>query len=411
MLRDRFIRQIRHIPFKRSFATIILIVMSVQLVAIESFEISPVKIALMSLCSIYFALHLPKTKATWACLLYWVVCYVTSLLHGSVRFSTLGYLGLFLITYSVYYYFVYSKAFTLYQFKKILKFIIFAYFVVLILQQIFFIVGVKNFALINLVGNDLGGKIYYQWNRLPSLSCEPSHTARIISAAMLGYIRCLEIEHGAAVSIKTLFNKNNKYITLCYLWLVCTMGSGTGWIGLAILSLYFIRIRTIFYIMPIFIGLGIILYNSGNEQLHRAIKAAQATFTGDVMKITEADQSGSVRIVPLINTLLYTDFSLKESWVGKGTYSEDEIKDAWTDLTRKVTVVEQYGLLGLIASLILLYSCAIYRFFSIETLLFVFLLLLSLNNIYIVWSMIFMFTTVRYFRLQHIAKNNLSRIL
>lgn len=397
-------KSIQHIPFKRGFATIILIVMSIQLVAIEGFGISPIKITLMGLCSLYFVFHLPITKATWACLLYWIVCYTTSLLHGSVRFSTLGYLGLFLITYTVYYYLIYSKVLTLIQFKQILKFILLAYCIVLILQQVFFIIGIKDFALLNLAGNTLGGNIYYLWNRLPSLSCEPSHTARVISAAMLGYIRCLEIEQNSTITIKVLFNKNNRLVTFSYLWLVSTMGSGTGWIGLAILCLYFIRIRSILYIGPFFICLGILLYNAENKQFLRAINAAQATMTGDIMKITEADQSGSVRIVPLVNTLLFTDLFQKDSWIGKGTLSEDETEDAWKDLTRKVSVVEQYGLLGLLASLILLYSCAIYHFFSIESLLFVFLLLLSLNNIYVVWSMIFIFTTIRYFQIQQKTK-------
>ncbi len=53
------------------------------------------------------------------------------------------------------------------------------------------IVGLRNVPFLNLAGAS-----YYAWNRLPALSCEPSHTARIISAAMLGYIQCLEIEWG-----------------------------------------------------------------------------------------------------------------------------------------------------------------------------------------------------------------------
>lgn len=392
------VQQLRHVPSRRRFATMILVIMSIQFVPIEGFEISPVKLVLMGVCSLYFLIRLPITKAVWACLFYWMICFGTSLMHGNMRFSTLGYLGLFLITYAVYYYFIYSGTLALDDFKKILKFIIVAYCLILIFQQLFVILGIRNFALINLVGKELGGNIYYQWNRLPSLSCEPSHTARIISASMLGYIRCLEIERGCAVPIKTLFDKKNRFVTLSFLWLIGTMGSGTGWIGFAIVCLYFIRIRTIFYIGPIFICLGFLLYNTGNEQLYRAINAAQATVTGDVVAITEADQSGSVRIVPLVNTLLFTDLTQKESWIGNGTLSKDEAENAWIDLTRKITIVEQYGLLGFIASLFLLYSCAIYRFFSIETLLFIFLLTLSLGNTYIVWFMIFVFTATRYFQ-------------
>ena len=373
--------------------------MSVQFVPIEGLTISPIKIGLMSVCVIVFLCHIPfQSKVTWICLFYWSTCFIVSLRY-SVRFNTLGYLGLFLITYIVYYNLIYKGVFTLMQFKKLLRSLLIAYAIFLILQQIFILLGISNFPPLNLVGNLLETQ-YYEWNRLPSLSCEPSHTARIISAAMLGYIRCLEIQKGASVSLKSLFNKENRLVTSCYLWLTFMMGSGTGWVGFGIICIYFIQKRTFFYIIPLAIGIGAILYSGENKQFSRAINAAQATITGDVMQIVEADQSGAVRIVPLINTLLNTDLSQTESWLGKGTLSEDDAQNAWTDLNRKISIVEQYGLLGLIASLILLYSCAIRRFFSIETLMFILLLMLSLNNIYIVWSMVFIFTTIKYFQLQ-----------
>ena len=391
----------------------IIVIMSIQLVAIEGYEVSPVKVILMGLCSLYFIFQLPiNNKAFFTGSIYFTVCFGVALLHGNMRVSTIGYLGLFIITYIVYYYLIYSKAFSLEQFKQILKFIIVAYCVILILQQFSVILGIKNFALINLAEtkhSSAGGVAYYQWNHLPALSCEPSHTACIISAIMLGYIRCLEIEQGATTQLKTLFNKQNRLVTICFLWLICTMGSGTGWIGLGLISLYFIRIRNILYIGPIFILLGAILYHSENKSLHRAISAAQATLTGNIKEITEADPSGAVRIVPLVNTLLFTDLSQKKSWIGDGTLSEDDAENAWKNLTRKIAIVDQYGLLGFFASLILVYSCAIRRFFSIETLFFTILYLLSLSNVYIAWSPIYIFTAIRYFQTQQKSINSFTK--
>lgn len=398
----------KRIPNRQLFASIILIIMSIQFVPIEGFTTSPIKIILMSACTVAFLLHIPyRSKATWACILYWLTCFCVSLRY-EIRFNTLGYLGLFLITYITYYNLIYKGAFSLTQFQNLLRGILITYTVVLLLQQFCIILGINNFPLLNLVSSQLDNQ-YYEWNRLPALSCEPSHTARIVSAAMLGYIRCLEIRTGSAISITLLFKKGNKLVTFCYLWLTFMMGSGTGWIGFGIVSLYFIRKRTFFYIIPLVIGLTVILYNTGNTQLNRAINAMKATITGDIMQIVEADQSGSVRIVPLVNTFLNTDLSQTESWLGGGTLSEDEAENAWADLERKISIVEQYGLLGLIASLIFLYTCAIDRIFSIETLLFMFLLMLSLNNIYIVWSMIFIFTTIKYFQKQQETKSKVKQ--
>lgn len=407
------IQQIRHTPFNRSYATFILVIMSIQLVPVEGFGTSPIKIGLMGLSLLVFLFRVPYlTRAFWACMLYWLTCLGVSLMQSYIRFNTLGYLGLFLITYITYYNLVYSGAFALGQFKKLLRDLLLAFTVFLILQQIFVLVGITYFPPLNLNGNLLGpGNIYYQWNRLPSLTCEPSHTARVITATMLGYIRCLEMEKGKNITLKNLFDKDNRLVTLAYLWLVFTTGSGTAWIGLAILCLYFIRWRTFIYIIPLILVGFLMLQYSGNEQLDRAVKTAQATLTGEVMEIQKADGSASYRVIPLINTILYTDLSDRRSWIGKGTLDEDDAENAWLDLTRKVSTVEQYGLLGLIASLILFYSCAVRRVFSIETLLLIFLLTLSLNNIYIVWSMMFIFTTVRYFQMQQERAKNRNKIV
>lgn len=388
-------RQIKFIPFNTKFAALILIIMSVQLVAVEGFGVSWLKVGLMAVMPIVFFLRVPYfSKVVWAALLYWSLCFFTASFHENMRFSTLGYLGMFLMVYIVFYHLVYTGAFTLAQFKKLLKFLLLAYCVVLLLQQICVIVGLRNVPFLNLVGAN-----YYAWNRLPTLSCEPSHTARIISAAMLGYIQCLEIEWGEKVSLRRLFDAENRVVVLAYLWLVLTMGSGTGWIGFAILCLYFIQWRTFFYAVPLLAGMFVVLHFSGNKQFERATAAIEATLTGNTAMIFKADVSASIRIIPLVNTLTKTDLTQKESWVGKGTYAADRAeKSEWRNLDRKLGIVEQYGLLGLLGSLVLLYSCAIRRFFSLETLYFIILLLCSLGNEYFTWSMIYVFTAMRYFQ-------------
>lgn len=350
------------------------------------------------------------SKAVWGSVVYWGVCFLTALLNGEVRFSTLGYLGLFLIAYIVFYNLIYIGTFTLVQFKSLLKSLLIAYCIVLLCQQLCILVGIRNVPILNLVGFD-----YYAWDKLPTLSCEPSHTARIISATMLGYIQCLEIELHSKVSLRRLFNKENRVVTLSYLWLVLTMGSGTGWIGFIILSFYFIRFKSFLYSVPLFAGLFLILQYSGNKQFLRASSIAKATLSGEVTSIYEADGSGSIRVIPLVNTLTKTDLSNINSWIGKGTYLEgpsDESESKWIDLTRKIAVVEQYGLLGLLGSIFFFYLCVVRRFFSLETIYFIVLLLCSLGNEYFTWSMLFIFTAMRYFKDRGIngCINNYSKL-
>lgn len=391
----QILRQIKSIPFNRKFATVLFVVMSMQFVAIEGFGISWLKVGLMALTPVVFVFRVPYiSKAIWAAAVYWLLCYFTALFHGEMRFSTLGYMALFLMTYIVFFNLLYVETFTLEQFKKLLKFILLAYGITLLLQQTCVIVGLRNVPFLNIVGSE-----YYAWNRLPSLSCEPSHTARIVSAAMLGYIQCLGIEKGEKISLFQLFDKDNRWVTLAYLWLIFTMGSGTGWVGFGILCLYFVRLETFSYIIPVFLCLFFLLEFSGNKQFARAKVSVLATLTGDVKQIHKADGSAGSRIIPLVNTLTKMDLSKKKSWVGKGTYGEDRLnKYEWKNLNRKLVVVEQYGLLGLIGSLVFLYTCAIRRFFSLENLYFIILLVCSISSVYCSWFMLMVFTAMRYFQ-------------
>ena len=396
-----FITRIQSVPFNQKFAIILLVVMSTLLVVIEGLTVSPLKVTVMVVSCFIFLFRVPYfSKAVWGSVVYWGVCFLTALLNGEVRFSTLGYLGLFLIAYIVFYNLIYIGTFTLVQFKSLLKSLLIAYCIVLLCQQLCILVGIRNVPILNLVGFD-----YYAWDKLPTLSCEPSHTARIISASMLGYIQCLEIETQARISFRKLFDKENRIVTFSYLWLVLTMGSGTGWIGFVILCLYFIRLKSFLYIIPLFAGLFLILQYSGNKQFLRASSVFKATISGDVTSIYEADGSGAIRVVPLVNTLTDIDLTDADSWIGKGTYLEkstDVSESKWTDLTRKIAIVEQYGLLGLLSSIFFFYLCVVRRFFSLETVYFVVLLLCSLGNEYFTWSMLFVFTAMRYFKDQEV---------
>ena len=383
-------------PFNRFFAITLLVVMSVQFVPIEGYEISPVKVFVMGISLVVFFLRVPYFSNTLVYTsLYWFVCFCVSFLQSDFRFSTLGYTGLFLMTFITYHNIVYTGAFSLGQFQQVLRAIIIAYAVVLVAQQICVLVGLRNVPILNLVGAK-----YYQWNRLPALTCEPSHSATILTGLFLGYLRCLEIADGAKPSLKILFSERNRWVVVSYLWLTFTMGSGTGWIGFGIICLYFLQWRTALYMLPLLIGTFFVLQAIGNEQFQRALKATKATFTGDVITISKVDGSASTRIVPFINTITDLDLFELESWVGEGTVTVEERDMAWMDNTRKIGVVEQYGLIGFICSLVFIYFCVIRKIMSIETLCFVFLLTMTLANAYMTWSMFFVFTTIRYFQIQ-----------
>ena len=122
------------------------------------------------------------------------------------------------------------------------------------------------------------------------------------------------------------------------------------------------------------------------SQFERANRLFQATLTGDATQMQDADGSGASRIIPLVNTLTKTDLSKKETWTGHGTSKVDPL---WW---------KKNDLIGFIITMFFIYLCVIRRFFSIETLLFVGLLGMSVGNIYYAWGCFILFAGVRYFQ-------------
>ena len=371
-------------------ATTMLVLFNVLFLPIELSGFSPVKIAFMGICPLIFIAKKPIiTKALILAALYWMVCYLLSLLKGEMRFSTLGFLGMYLILYINFYSFVVKGTFTLDYFTKILQYLIIAYGVVLIGQQLCVLVGLRNMPLFN-----LQNQFYLSITKLPSLTLEPSHSARILTFAMLGYLRCLEIKTGKKLTVQEWFDKEHRTVTFLFLWSMLMMGSGTAFIGLGILGLYFITKKTAIYIIPALVGLFIIGQSLELKQMDRVVTLAASTTTGDAKAMQQADGSGATRLIPLVNAFTKTDLTELETWIGKTSMEKDEF---WWKRT-ETKIYDQYGLLAFLISLIFVYACVINHFFSLETLLFLGLLGLSITNIYYLWGCFMIMTGVRYFQ-------------
>lgn len=377
----------------KNIATIILLIMLTQIVYLEGYDVSIIKVGLMVVMPLIFYVKIPFiSKGFFWGILYILSVLIVAFLHSYIRFSTIGFLALYVFTSIVFYNLVYSNAFTLDYFIKLLKYIILAYAICLIFQQVFVLIGLKFMPLIN-----LSNQHFLSIDKLPSLSVEPSHTARILTAVMYSYLKCTEYKQGIPVKIKQLFSVDHRLITFAFLWTMLTMGSGTAFVGMGILSFYFINWKTFLYIVPLLVTLFIISMQLENKQLHRAVSLAEATLNGNIQSIKSADGSGASRIVPIINTFTTLDLSTSETWIGIGTTTVEHNVTGWKRNDVKIATIEQYGLLTYFLSLILIFQCFIRKIFSIETLIFILLLGCSLNNIYYSWGILMLFTVIKYF--------------
>jgi hypothetical protein len=363
------------------------------MVAIEGYDISPLKVGLMGLAPLVLLLKVPYiSKALVFGMLFWMTCFFNALFNGDMRISSIAYLGMFVLTYIAFYNLINAKAFSFTYFTKLVKCLICAYGLILLLQQISILMGIRSLWLIN-----LDNKFFLSIDKLPSLSIEPSHSARILAVAYLAYLRCYELSRdGKKLTVKELMSKEHRITVGLFLWAMLTMGSGTAFIGLGLLSLYFVTRKTAIYIIPLLFAIVALGNLMEIEQMDRAMRMARVATSGDRVKILQEDGSAAARVIPIVNTFKI-DLTKKESWVGHGV-TKKEVKTIWNKMDTKIGVVEQFGLLGLVASLLMVYSCAIRRFRSIETLLFLFLFGFSLGNIAYLWGAMCLFTCVRHFQ-------------
>lgn len=384
------LQKIKFIYEDKVLATIMLVLFNIMFVPIEQGPFSPVKIGFMGICPLIFIAKKPiVTKALVLAAIYWLVCYTLSLLKGEMRFSTLGFLGMYLILYINYYSFIVKGTFTLEYFTKVLKYLIIAYAVVLIGQQMCVLVGLRNMPLLN-----LQNQFFLSITKLPSLSLEPSHSARILTFTMLAYLKCMEIKKGERISIQELFSPELRIVIFSFLWSMLMMGSGTAFVGMGVLSLYFITRKTVIYIIPLIIGMFMLGQSMELKQMDRAVALAEAASTGSAEEAMAADGSGATRIIPVMNVFTKTDVTQLETWIGKKNMEKDKYWWKRTD----TKIYDQYGLIAFIISLVFIYSCVIRHFFSIETLLYLILLGFTLGNIYYAWGCLMIMTGVTYFQ-------------
>lgn len=389
IINDRYIN-----TFNVVYATAALVTLCTFLYFEESPTTSFLKLCIMGMAPLVVVMRgLRITPALILCATYWTWCYFSSLFNGEQRFSTLGFLGMYLGTFVVYSQLLQLGTFTFSYFKRLLRWIIMAFGIILVMQQLCMLAGIYNMPIFN-----LHNQFFLSLTKLHSLTLEPSHSARVLAVLALCYWRMYEMECGAKPTLRNLFSGEMRWPMALFFWSMLTMGSGTAFAALGCLSLYFITRRTAAYVIPFIVAMYFAAGAMELSQFERANNMAQAMVTGDVYEVREADGSGAYRVVPLLNTLTKTDLTQAETWLGNGTAKRRT--SSALNMNAKLGVIDQFGMVGFIITMLLVYLCIIRHFWSLETLLFFMLLGMSVGNIYYAWGCLLAMAGVTYFRKQ-----------
>lgn len=370
------------------FATILIILYGIYYMPIDSFGMNaPIKMALM-VSSIFVLLFysLKASKALILGVIYLIYQYIVASFHPeSFRWNTYIYSILLVLTYVSFYNLVFiEKVFKIDHFIKICKWFMMLYFVVCIIQQVLTILGIGYFPLLNMM-QDLDRGIGCQ-----SLAAEPSHFGRIMLVFYYAYVKCCEYKRDEGpFTLRELFSGEHRWVTIRFLWMMLTMGSGTAFVCLILFSLYFVRWHNWYYIIPALVICYGLIQASGIEALDRATSTIEATTTLDKETVMQTDGSASVRIAPVLNSLT-ADFTKTETWFGYGI-------DAGLSNIYGRTLFHDYGFIYYIISLLLCFSCA-YNFWSLGCI-FMFAGVGggAGGNIQYTWALMMVMTCVKYF--------------
>ena len=370
------------------FATILLIFYGIYYMPIDSFGMNaPIKMALMfsSIFVLLFYTFKSSKALVWG-VIYLLLQYSVASFHPeSFRWSTYIYSILLVLTFISFYNLVWiEKVFTIDHFIKICKWFMMAYFVVCIIQQILTLAGIGYLPYLNMMQN-LDRGLGCQ-----SLSMEPSTFGRFMLVFYYAYVKCQEYKRDEGpFTISELVSGEHKWITIRFLWMMLTMGSGTAYFCLILFALYFVRKHNWYYIIPTLIGCYILIQNSGIEALDRATNTIEATATLDKETVQETDGSASARITPILNSIK-ADFSKSETWLGYGI-------DAGISNKANRTIFHDYGFIFYIVTLLLCFTCA-YNFWSLGCIfMFVGVGGGAGNNIQYLWALMMVMTCIKYF--------------
>lgn len=377
----------------RNIAAFILVLFCIQYIPIESRDgVSYLKLGVSLMCPFILLVKsqwISKPLAYFA--VYYSLVVLAAVSHpATLRWSTILFMATFWVTYITFYNLVVvEKSFSKDYFVSLIRKLIYAYFIVLILQQCLLLIGIKIFPLINLV-QDLKRGIGAN-----SLSYEPSSVAVILSFAYLSLLRMREIDFGHKLTWSEVW-ENERLATIAFMYTMIGIVSGTAMVALAMIAIYFIPKKNYMLSLFIILIIALIFFNVDFLPLNRARDSFLAFLTLDSAKIMQADGSAAARIIPIANTLTKLDLTTWEGWFGHGV---DYGLSKWI-FSERVMIggIADYGFLSFIIMQLVVYSCMIKHFFSLETLLWIFIGLLTLGNVPLNWGAMMMFTVVRYFQ-------------
>lgn len=238
---------------------------------------------------------------------------VVELAHGgTINVTSLGYTGMFALSYIAFAGTLESGFVHRERLIELLRQLIFAFAAVSVVQMLCSLAGLP-------ILNGMLSKGAWSYN---SLAVEPSHAARALSFTLLAYL-ILARRGGSALSLRDLWRRE-KWVLVSFA--VCQVLTGSS-LAVALLPLTIVlalRVRWIAGCALLLIMTWPFLQSVELESIRRLVGFLTALPTLDIMALVQADQSGAVRVMPLILFLQSASLDDPSVWFGGGYQSVNQ---------------------------------------------------------------------------------------
>lgn len=274
---------------------------------------------------LFYPIIIPKIDIPLIGLCTMMCCFPAIFHPDTLRWNTILYSCMYCCFFMSFTRILYNSDFSIVDLKKILKGLIYAYCIVLLIQQFCVLTGLPIFNVSNY-------NPATPW-KLNSLMSEPSHSARVIPLLMFFYVDVRKNEELNYDLRKSL--NEDRLVWIAFLWPMITMGSSTAFIFFLIVLSHFVSFRRYFIpsLVIVLLFLSAFIF-SENAAIKRARKTVLATITFNETAIIHADHSASFRIVPTIQGMHSINLVSVNDWFGHGV-------DADTRLIRPLPTVKR----------------------------------------------------------------------
>ena len=313
----------------------------------------------------------------------------------TMRWSTVLYSIMFALTFIAFKQLLQQNNLSITHYSNILKYLIYAYCIVLLIQQFCVLMGLPIFNLSNYDPNE-------PW-KLNSLSAEPSHSGRIVALLMYSYITIDELVTNRKYGPKFILKKD-KWVWIAFFWTMITIGSGTAIFFLIIVLFKFLRVKKLITFVIFSIVFISILNSIEIKSIERSKNVFLSTLTLDKSTILKVDHSAAMRIVPVIVTANHLELNSVNGWFGNGVdFTSEFMSDEVPGLPKGKSggglfqIWLEYGFISFTFFVVFSFS-SVYRKRDYLSFIFWFFIVLiyGVNN-QIVWLCIILLFTNKYF--------------